>query len=122
MVETAANLVENVIPQVPVRQFVISFPMRIRHYLQTHAILQAVLRIVVDEIRKRLIACSPDIPNAQIGAVSFIQHYGNTLNLHPHFHLIVTDGIFSTDEDILLFHEAFLTPDDIILENAVERG
>ncbi len=114
MVETAANLVENVIPQVPVRQFVISFPMRIRHYLQTHAILQAVLRIVVDEIRKRLIACSPDIPNAQIGAVSFIQHYGNTLNLHPHFHLIVTDGIFSTDEDILLFHEAFLTPDDII--------
>lgn len=33
MVETAANLIENVIPCVPVRQFVISFPKRIRHYL-----------------------------------------------------------------------------------------
>ena len=33
MVETAANLVENVVPCVPVRQFVISFSMRIRHYL-----------------------------------------------------------------------------------------
>jgi len=113
MVETAANLIENVIPYVPVRQFVISFPMRIRHYLQTNAILQTVLRIVVDEIRKRLIACSPNIPNAKIGAVSFIQHFGNTLNLHPHFHLIVADGIFSSDEDILQFYEAFLTSDDI---------
>jgi hypothetical protein len=113
MVETAANLVENVIPCVPVRQFVISFPMRIRHYLQTYKILQAVLRMVVDEIRKRLIACAPDIQNPQIGAVSFIQHFGNTLNLHPHFHLIVADGLFSKDEDDLLFHEASLTPDDI---------
>lgn len=113
MVETAANLIENVIPYVPVRQFVISFPMRIRHYLQTHAILKTVLRIVVDEIRKRVIACSPDINNAQIGAISFIQHFGNTLNLHPHFHLIVADGIFSADHDSLLFHEACLTPDDI---------
>ncbi|HKZ00265.1 MAG TPA: transposase [Rhabdochlamydiaceae bacterium] len=113
MVETAANLVENLIPAVPIRQFVISFPMRIRHYLQTHTILQSVLRIVVDEIRKRLIACGPDIPNAQIGAVSFIQHFGNALNLHPHFHLIVADGIFSTEGETLLFHEAFLTPDDI---------
>ena len=113
MVETAANLIENVIPLVPVRQFVISFPMRIRHYLQTNTILQTVLRIVVDEIRKRLIICSPETSRAKIGAVSFIQHFGNTLNLHPHFHLIVADGIFSTEEDTLIFHEAFLTPDDI---------
>jgi hypothetical protein len=113
MVETGAHLVENVIPHVPVRQFVISFPKRIRHYLQTHTILQTVLRIVVDEIRKRLVACGPDISNAQIGAVTFIQHFGNTLNLHPHFHLVVADGLFTTDGDGLLFHEARLTPDDI---------
>lgn len=113
MVKTAANLIDNVIPCVPVRQFVISFPKRIRHYLQTNAILQDVLRIVVDEIRKRLIICSPDVPNAQIGAISFIQHFGTTLNLHPHFHLVVADGIFSTQGEILQFHEAFLTQDDV---------
>ncbi len=53
MVETAVHLVDEVLPRVPFRQFVISFPMRIRHYLETHNILQALLNIVVDEIRKR---------------------------------------------------------------------
>ena len=52
--------------------------MRIRHYLETHKILQAILKMVVDEIRKTLIACSPDVSNPHIGAVSFIQHFGNT--------------------------------------------
>lgn len=36
MVETAAHLVDNVLPRIPFRQFVISFPMRIRHCLETH--------------------------------------------------------------------------------------
>ncbi len=54
MVQIATHLIENVIPCVPMRQFVISFPMRIRYYLLTQNILQTVLRIVVDEIRKKL--------------------------------------------------------------------
>ena len=112
MVETAANLVENVIPLVPVRQFVISFPKRIRHYLQTHHVLQSVLRVVIDEITKRLIICAAK-PGGKIGAISFIQQFGNTLNFHPHFHLIVADGVFSNEGDALIFQEAYLTPDDI---------
>jgi hypothetical protein len=122
MVETAANLIENVVPQIPVRQFVMSFPMRIRHYLETHAILQSVLRIVVEEIRKQLIACSRQVANAQIGAVSFIQHFGNSLNVHPHFHILVGDGVFSVAGEDLLFHEAMLTPDDIAdTQDAIQR-
>lgn len=89
-----------------------SFPKRIRHWLETHAILQAVLKIVVDEIRKTLIACSPTVSNPQIGAISFIQYFGNTLNYHPHFHLIGADGIFSMEKN-LQFHEAALTQDDV---------
>jgi hypothetical protein len=112
MVQTASHLVENVLPRLPFRQFVMSFPMRIRHYLETHQILQIILKIVVDEIRKTLISCSPNVSNPQIGAISFIQYFGNTLNYHPHFHLVVADGIFS-DEQGLLFHEATLTPDDV---------
>jgi len=112
MVETASHLVTNVLPRVPFRQFVISFPMRIRHYLENHKTLQTVLKIVVDEIRKTVISCSPNVTNPQIGAISFIQHFGNTLNYHPHFHLIFADGIFSSEEG-LRFHEAALTQDDI---------
>lgn len=45
MAETAAHLQENVIGPHPVRQWVISFPKRIRHYLQTDAIETSVLRL-----------------------------------------------------------------------------
>jgi hypothetical protein len=113
MVETAAYLCDTLIPLVPMRQWVISFPMRIRHYLQTDAILQDVLKIVIDEIRKRLLICSPNIQNAQIGAVSFIQHFGAKLNYHPHFHIVVADGVFNNQGEMLQFHEAFITQDDI---------
>ncbi|MCE5293049.1 MAG: transposase zinc-binding domain-containing protein, partial [Chlamydiales bacterium] len=34
MVETAAHLIDELLPRVPFMQFVISFPMRIRHYLE----------------------------------------------------------------------------------------
>lgn len=122
MCETAANLVENLIPYVPVRQFVMSFPMRIRHYLQTHGILQSVLKIVVDEIQKRLIACSPQVANAQVGAISFIQHFGNTLNVHPHFHILVADGVFSIEGEDVVFHEANLTSETTAdTQDAIQR-
>jgi hypothetical protein len=58
MAETAAHIRENVIPQIPVRQWVISFPKRIRYYLQTDEILQKVLRVVANEIRKKVIAAA----------------------------------------------------------------
>ena len=122
MVATAANLIDNLIPQVPVRQFVMSFPLRIRHYLQTHEILQYVLKIVVDEIRKKLIVSMPQVASAQIGAVSFVQHFGNTLNVHPHFHILVADGVFDIEGEDLLFREAMLTPDDIVdTQEAIQR-
>jgi len=42
-------------PCIPVRQWVISFPKRIRHYLHTDVILQEVLHTVVNQVRKKLI-------------------------------------------------------------------
>ncbi len=100
MVEVAAYLIEEVLPRVSFRQFVISFPMRIRSYLENHKALQKVLKMVVDEIRKTLIVCSPNILKPQIGAISFIQQFGNTLNYHPHFHILFADGIFSGEDGL----------------------
>ena len=113
MAATAAHLVENVLPIVPVRQWVISFPLRIRHYLLDHNILQDVLDIVVDEIRKRIIACSADLPNPRIDAISFYQNFGSTLNVHPHFHLLFADGIFYLKESQLCFYETILSQDNV---------
>ncbi len=67
----------------------------------------------MDEIRKTLITCSPDTQNPQIGAISFIQHFGNTLNYHPHFHILFADGIFSGENGLQL-HESVLTQDDVV--------
>ncbi len=123
MAETAAHIRENVIPQIPARQWVISFPKRIRYYLQTDTIIQKVLRIVANEIKKKVIACSPKASNPEYGAISFIQRFGNTLNLHPHFHFIVVDGIFEKNGDSFNFHEAFFTQDDIAdTQDAIEKS
>jgi len=97
-------------------QWVITFPFRIRHFLKTDAILRDVLHIVADEVRKRIIICSQNqsaILNAQFGAVTFIQSFGNKLNYHPHFHMIVADGVFNSVYEKLQFYEAFIRPDDI---------
>jgi hypothetical protein len=123
MAETAAHIRENVIGRLPVRQWVISSPMRIRHYLQTDVILQKVLRIVANEIRKKVIACSPDAHDPEFDAISFIQRFGNKLNFHPHFHFIVADGVFEKSGETLVFHEAILTPDDISdTQQAIEKS
>jgi len=123
MAATAAHLVDNVIPLVKTRQWVISFPFCIRNYLLQHSHLQNVLQIVIEEIRKTIIASSPDIPNAQIGAVSFFHNFGSTLNLHPHFHLIAAEGVFSLEGEMLQFNETHISNGDIkITEERICKG
>jgi hypothetical protein len=41
MAETAAHLVEHVFPQVPVRQWVVTFPRRLRYFLHRDPALRA---------------------------------------------------------------------------------
>jgi hypothetical protein len=108
MAKTAAHIQENIIGQLPVRQWVVSFPKRIRHYLQTDSILQKVLRVVANEIRKKVIACSPDAYNPEFGAISFIQRFGNTLNFHPQFILLSQMVCLKKVEKLSLFMKPLL--------------
>ena len=110
MVATATHLIEGVIPPVEVRQWVISFPFSIRWILLQHVHHQKILQIVFDEIQKMVISKSPaHAPSgAQVGAISFFQNFGATLNLHPHFHIVVTDGFFSKSEQVLQFWPVLL--------------
>ena len=51
-----------------------------------------------------------DVPGeARFGAVSFVHRFGSALNAHLHFHCCVVDGVFSTTEEEIRFHPAFLT-------------
>jgi hypothetical protein len=96
MAETAAHLVDHVLPPLPVRQWVLSLPKRLRYNLQRdREALNSALRIFLDEIKRHLLAHSPGAgPDARAGAVAFIHRFGSSLNLHTHFHVCVIDGVF----------------------------
>jgi hypothetical protein len=117
MVETAAHLVDHVFPPLPVRQWVLSLPKRLRYHLQRDPkVLNSVLRIFLDQIERHLRANSAGAgEGARIGAVAFIHRFGASLNQHIHFHVCVIDGVFGSDEEngVRFFQVADLDSDDI---------
>jgi hypothetical protein len=100
MAQTAAHLTDHVIPRLPVRQWVLSVPKRLRYFMQRDsAVLSMVLRIFLRVIEQTLRANSPGAANADraalhIGAIAFIHRFGSSLNEHVHFHVCVVDGVF----------------------------
>jgi hypothetical protein len=91
---------------------VLSVPKRLRPYLHSDPeVASGVLRVFLRAIRSTLHARSPGAPAAvaesQIGAVSFLQRFGSSLNAHFHYHVVVLDRVFSeTEEGGVDFHEA----------------
>ena len=109
MVETAAHMVDNVLPQVPYRQWVLSMPKRVRwHLREKPEVISGLLGVFLRAVETTIRQNSPDAPpGARFGAVAFVHRFGSYLNSHVHFHVIVTDGVFSTGaEDTAVFHPA----------------
>ncbi len=100
MVETAAHLCDHVFPRLPVRQWVLSVPKRLRYFMQRDGpVLGIVLRIFLRVIAQSLQAHNPgaaqvDKAVLHIGAIAFIHRFGSSLNGHVHFHVCVVDGVF----------------------------
>jgi hypothetical protein len=86
MMQVAAHLTDHVLPPLPVRQWVLSLPKRIRPFLPHDPRLAgAVLRVLLRAIRTTLRRASPSAPaDAQLGAVSFLHRFGSALNPHSH--------------------------------------
>jgi DNA-directed RNA polymerase subunit RPC12/RpoP len=108
MVEVAAHMVDNVFPRLPVRQWVLSFPKRLRYFLQRDAELSGrVLQVFLRAVETKLRASSPAAPaDARFGGVTFVQRFGSTLNAHLHFHCCLIDGVFAAEGDGMRFFEA----------------
>jgi hypothetical protein len=59
-------------------------------------VMRVFLRALANTFRKH----APDAPReAKIGAVSFFHRGGSSLNVHPHFHNAMADGVFALDSD-----------------------
>jgi hypothetical protein len=98
--KTAAHLVDHVIPPLPVRQWVLSVPKRLRWCLEREpqavsAVRHILLRVVDGYLRRS----SDAGPDARFGAVSFIHRFGASLNQHIHDHCCVIDGVFEPVEE-----------------------
>ena len=98
MAESAALLVDEVFPEQPVRQWVLSFPFQLRFLFASRPQLMGrVLGIVYRAISSHLIKKSGFTrKTAQTGAVTLIQRFGSALNLNVHFHMLFLDGVYTT--------------------------
>ena len=102
MADTAAHLVDRVFPYVPVRQWVISLPFKLRYRLAWNpSLLTAVYGIFARTVFSFLRQLGRDygIHQTQCGAVSFVQRYGGSLNLNVHIHMVCIDGVYAPDVD-----------------------
>jgi hypothetical protein len=107
MAERAAHLVDHVWPDVPVRQWVLSLPHRLRYLLAwDHDLCRAVsgvaIRAVLGFLRRR--ARREGVADGRGGAVVVVQRFGGALNLHLHLHALVLDGVFTNDDGAVRFH------------------
>jgi hypothetical protein len=117
--------VDHVLPDVPIRQLVLTLPFPLRFPLAFDGkLLGQVLRIFTDTVsswyRKRHLARG--LPDGQTGAVTAIQRANSDLRLSPHFHTLALDGVYGPDRDGRghMFHPA-PAPSQEEIERLVEK-
>ncbi|HEX5052476.1 MAG TPA: transposase zinc-binding domain-containing protein, partial [Planctomycetota bacterium] len=96
MVDTAAWLVDRVLPFVPVRQWVLSLPYRARLLCAYEPdVCASVRRILVRAVsgyyERR--ARRQGRPRPRAGAVAFVQRFDSGIRLNVHFHVLWLDGV-----------------------------
>ncbi|BED43934.1 hypothetical protein VEE63_01120 (plasmid) [Escherichia coli] len=96
MAESAALLVDEVLPEQPMRQWVLSFPFQLRFLFASRPeIMGWVLGIVYRVIATHLVKKAGHTHQvAKTGAVTLIQRFGSALNLNVHFHMLFLDGVY----------------------------
>ena len=97
MCDTAAYLVDQRLPEVRYRHWVLTVPWALRYRLSVdRALLSRVLgtflRTVFAWQRRR--GREHGILQGETGSVTFVQRFGGALNLHPHVHCLIPDGLF----------------------------
>ena len=97
MADSAALLVDDILPHQPMRQWVLSFPFALRFLFASNPhVMTGSLAIVYRAIATHLARKAGFTkPLAQAGAVTLIQRFGSALNLNLHFHMLFLDGVYA---------------------------
>jgi len=92
----------HVFPMVPVRQWVLSIPFALRYRLAYDSCLLSDILNISSGSSRPTSARRPrpfGIEVLACGAVKFVQRCGDALNLAPHFHSLVINGVYAADEN-----------------------
>lgn len=111
---TAADLVDRQLPVAAYRQWVLTFPWELRFKLAVDKrflskVLRAFMLTLFAWQRRR---GRQQGLQGQTGAVTFIQRFGGALNLNPHFHCLLPDGLFVPGDNGQLRFEELPAPTD----------
>jgi hypothetical protein len=98
MAESAAHLCDHVLPEVRVRQWVLSLPHTIRYLIGfdkelCREVRGIFVRAVLSFLRRR--ARDRGIGDGKSGAVVVTQRFDSALRLSPHFHALFLDGVYA---------------------------
>jgi hypothetical protein len=101
MADTAAHLVDHVLPKAPYRLWTLSLPKRMRVRVVADPplltkVISMFLRTIMSYQRRRARALGVRRPLS--GAVTFVQLLGSVLQLTPHAHSWIPDGVFTLDD------------------------
>jgi hypothetical protein len=99
MAQTAAHLVERVIPWVPTRQWVVSVPIPLRYWMSSSQDLTAkvhtIIRTTIGQYYvNQAVTRGIERQKVQPGSVTFIQRFGGAMNLNLHFHMLFLEGAY----------------------------
>ena len=113
----AAHLVDTVLPEIPYRQWVLSFPFKLRYLMAcnqklTNRALGIFLQTISSFQKKK--AKKSGLGPCQTGAVQFIQRFGSALNLNIHSHALLPDGVFvETNEGYVFSRQSQPTHEEL---------
>jgi hypothetical protein len=101
MVETAAHLVDYVLPDQPIRQFVLTFPFQLRPLLAVRPkIMSACLEISHRATTAFLLKKAGLSKTTGVtGGVTLIQRFGGACNVNVHLHQLLIDGAYELNTD-----------------------
>ena len=117
MADVATHLVDEVLPEVPVRQWVCTLPWALRKHAGYKRalctdIIEAFVASLTTELRqraKRHLGLS-SVSEAHTGLVTFVQRSDGAMRLNVHLHTLALDGVYVRNADGKLGFHALAPP------------
>jgi len=128
MSDTAVHLEQEVLPEVPVRHWVCTWPWGVRAVLGfDRGLCREATRVFIGELSRSLrhrakqLLGLESIKHALTGAIAVVQRTDGALRLNVHLHVLALDGVYLRDESGGLEFHALPTPSRAEVEEVARR-